>query len=90
MSPFTREFWVADDPDEVHYEHRPAVVPLPTPHARANAFQAAQLLEQNREDTRTDLRADLMRQRREKQAELATIEAMLDELDYQRALRRKS
>jgi hypothetical protein len=54
-------------------------------HAKANAAQAAQLLEADRRDT---LRDDLLRRRREAQETLDFIDAQLAELDYQRLIRR--
>lgn len=78
MSPFTREFWVADDPDEVNYEHRPDVVLFPSRHARANAFQAAQLLESDREAVRMDeQRGHLLRLLRENRIEHSRLQAAL-------------
>lgn len=43
--PFNREFWIKDGV-ELAYEHN--VVPFPSANARANAAQAAQLLEEDR------------------------------------------
>jgi hypothetical protein len=56
-------------------------------HAKANAAQAARLLESDREAVRQDtLRGDLMRRRRELMDELSSIESALDELDTLRIL----
>jgi hypothetical protein len=56
-------------------------------HAKANAAQAARLLESDREAVRQDtLRGDLMRRRRELMDELSSIECALDELDTLRIL----
>lgn len=77
LSPFTREFWVYDDPE--------MSVP-PGPQAVFQAHCSALALEQDREQ----LRADLMRQRRQNLEERERIEAALDELDALRILERAS
>jgi len=76
---FQRECWV----DDFDYElPRPSnVIHLNTPHGRANAAQAAQLLEDDRRATRRDeLRSDLNRQRNRLLTELARIDSALAEL----------
>lgn len=83
VNPFSHDFWVDDDPACVKYEHTAAasnVVHLNTNHARANAAQAAMLLESDRAGMRTDLKTDLLRQRREYEALIARIDDALMEL----------
>jgi len=81
LRPFTTDFWVDYDPNCLKYEHTPNVVPFPGPHARANAAQAAMLLEDDRAATRRDtLRRDLMRQRRELEERIEQIDAAIVEL----------
>jgi hypothetical protein len=76
LSPFTREFWI-QDPDV-----RIAVGPLPKRDAVAQARLSAIALESDRDQ----LRADLMRQRRELKEDLEMVERGLDELDALRVL----
>lgn len=76
-NPFSREFWIMDDPE--------MSVP-PGPQAVFQAHCSALALEQDREQ----LRADLMRQRRENIEARERIEAALDELDALRVLERAS
>jgi len=66
----------------IEYEHVPDnVIYLNTPFARANAAQAAQLLEDDRAAARReDLKIDLMRQRRELEDRIAEIDSALMEL----------
>ena len=81
-SPFSTDFWIDRDPECLKYEHQPApsnVVQFPGV-AKANAAQEATLLEQERSNMRTDLKLDLMRQRREYEGLIAHIDAALMEL----------
>lgn len=75
-NPFAREFWIQDD------DVRIAVGPLPKRDAVAQARLSAIALERDRDD----LRADLMRQRRELKADLVMVEAGLDDLNALRFL----
>lgn len=76
LRPFDPEYWI-------EYEHEPPksnVVQFPAV-ARANAAQAAQLLEDDRAATRRDeLRMDLMRERRQLSERIEYIDMALDEL----------
>lgn len=78
----TKEFWI--DPvvheDDVYYQHEPCVIPFPGDHARANAAQAAMSLEQDRSNLRDDIKAALMRERRQLMERVEQIDAALDEL----------
>lgn len=76
VNPFDRSFWIDDS------EVRAAVGPLPSRDAIKQAHYSAIALE----DSREQLRADLMRQRRECIEERERIEAALDELDALRVL----
>lgn len=75
-SPFTREFWILDE------DVRQAVGKLPERDAVNQARYSAIALEQSR----AELRDDLMRRRRENLEERERIEAALDELDALRVL----
>lgn len=73
--PFNTAFWI-------EYEHEPPrsnVVQFPAV-ARANAAQAAMSVEQDRANMRADIKASLMRQRRELEQSIAGIDAALMEL----------
>lgn len=65
-----RAMWT---PGEITYEHTSNVVPFPGSHARANAAQAAQLLETDRREVR---REEIRR----------TIETLKDEIRRRRGL----
>jgi len=72
-NPFRPEYWVMPEPGNV--------IHLNTPHARANAAQAAMLLEEDRAAMRRDsLRSDLLRERRELQERIERIDAAIVEL----------
>lgn len=73
LSPFTREFWVMDEPT--------MVVP-PGPEAIRQAHYSALALEADRKQ----LRNDLMRKVRENREEADRLHAALDELDALRVL----
>ena len=82
-SVFTKEFWsdpVVHDANEVRYLHEPCVIPFPGDHARANAAQAAMSLEQDRSNLRDDIKAALMRERRQLMERVEQIDAALAEL----------
>jgi len=66
----------------IEYDHEPAsnVVYLNTPFARANARQAAQLLEHDRAAVREDIATNLMRERRRLQDRIMEIDTALMEL----------
>ena len=82
-NPFDPKYWVMPEPSNV--------IHLNTSHARANAAQAAMLLEADREAVRQDeLRNDLMRRRRENIEERERIESAIDELDRQRVMRTRT
>lgn len=73
-NPFSPEYWVMPEPHS-------NVVHLNTPFARANARQAADLLEEDRAATRREeLKIDLFRQRRELEERIAEIDSALMEL----------
>lgn len=75
------DFFIEDDPEYV-YEPHTNVVHLNTPHARANAANAAALPEQDRRNTQIDtLRSDLHRHRTRLLAELARVDAALEALN---------
>jgi hypothetical protein len=68
--------------NRIEYQHRPAVLMYPGPHAKANAAYAAQLLEADRQATRrAELRTDLHMQRMRLLAELAQVDAALEALE---------
>lgn len=79
LRPFDPKYWVEH---EISYEHAPCnVIHLNTPHARANARQAAQLLETDRAATRREeLRRDLLRDRGILVDRIAQIDVALAEL----------
>jgi hypothetical protein len=80
-NPFSTDFWIGEHPDNVNFEYRPNVITFPGDHARANAAQAAMLLEADRAAVRRDeLRSDLHKQRNRLLVELARIDAALTEL----------
>lgn len=79
---FTREFWIEDE------DVRRAVKRAPP--AGMKAMQQARLSAIALESDREQLRADLMRQRRENLEERERIESALDELDALRILERVS
>jgi len=78
LRPFTREFWIEDE------DVRAAVKRVPE--AGAKALQQARLSAIALEGDREQLRADLMRRRRENLDERERIESALDELDALRIL----
>jgi len=81
-SPFSADFWIDRDPSCLKYDHVPSpsnVVQFPGV-AKANAAQAAESLEQDRSNMRADLKSDLMRQRREYEQLIASIDDALMEL----------
>ena len=82
VNPFCREYWI-DDTDV-----REAVKCVPE--AGVKAMQQARLSAIALENDRAELRADLMRRRRENLEERDLIEAALDELDALRILERAS
>jgi hypothetical protein len=72
-NPFTVGFWaVPEPPDNVVY--------LNTPHGRANARQAAQLLENDRLSVRDDIASNLRRERDRLMDRVEEIDAALLEL----------
>lgn len=76
-NPFSADFWVmAEPPDNVVHLN----TPYARAHARANASQAAQLLEADREAVRDDIRIGLMRERRELVERIEAIDCALMEL----------
>lgn len=80
VGPFSREFWIQDE------DVREAVGALPTRDAINQAHYSAVALE----DSRAELRTDLMRQLRENKEERSRIDDALDALDALRILERAS
>jgi len=76
VNPFSVDFWIDYEPTEAELGF-----PKRGPEAVKQARYSAIAVEQDR-----DLYSDLMRQRREKQEELAKIDAQLEELDALRIL----
>lgn len=81
-SVFSADFWI-DDSDVRREMQR---VPEPGP----KAVQQARLSAIALEGDRSEMRADLMRQRRELKEDLEMVECALDELDALRILERAS
>lgn len=82
LRPFSRGFWIEDE------DVRQAVKRVPQ--AGAKAMQQARLSAIALENDRAQLRADLMRQRRENIEQRDRIEAALSELDVLDCLERAS
>lgn len=82
VGPFSRGFWIKDDPESIEYMHTPNVLTFPSPHARANAAQAAMLLEGDRAATRREeLMHDLMRERNRLMDRVHQIDTAMAELN---------